>query len=147
MVNAWVATTVVANELRGSLMAATMSAAVPASSPGKNWKSSLPDTRGPMEAMSGGNTPDGPGTELQEIFEERLRRPMGSPLMKRYAAGLDAAVNGREPMGFEVDAEGFVRRVDSSGNLIVSLDKDVDGTVFDPPQPLMPHEPGNFEKI
>ena len=49
--------------------------------------------------------------------------------------------------GFGVGAEGFVRRVDSRGNLIVSLDRNADGTVFDPPQPLLPHEPENFEKI
>lgn len=70
----------------------------------ENW-SDVTEQFDKIYAMSGGNTPDGPGTELQEIFEERLRRPMGSPLMKRYAAGLDAAVNGRQPLDFEVDAE------------------------------------------
>jgi hypothetical protein len=49
--------------------------------------------------------------------------------------------------GFEVGAEGFVRRIDSRLNLIVSLDRDFDGTVFDLPYPLLPHEPEDFEKI
>ena len=49
--------------------------------------------------------------------------------------------------GFGIGAEGVVRRVDSSGNLIVSLDRDADGTVLDPPQPLLPHEPEDFETI
>ena len=70
----------------------------------ENW-SDVAEQFDKIYAMSGGNTPDGPGSELQEIFEERLRRPMGSPLMQRYAAGLDAAVNGRQPLDFELDAE------------------------------------------
>lgn len=49
--------------------------------------------------------------------------------------------------GFEAGAEGVVNDTDSRGNLIVDLDKAADGTVLDPPQPLMPHGPENFEKI
>ncbi|MCA9102564.1 MAG: DUF4912 domain-containing protein [Planctomycetales bacterium] len=70
----------------------------------ENW-ADVADQFDKIYAMSGGHTGEGPGSELQEIFEERLRRPMGSPLMQRYAAGLDVAVNGRRPLDFELDAE------------------------------------------
>lgn len=49
--------------------------------------------------------------------------------------------------GFEAGAEGVVNDIDSGGNLIVDLDKDAGGKVLDPPEPLLPHEPHNFEKI
>jgi hypothetical protein len=55
--------------------------------------------------MSGGYSPDNSSTELQELFEERLRRPMGSPMVTRYGSGLEGLL----PMGrgshFKVDAD------------------------------------------
>ena len=39
--------------------------------------------------MSGGYSTEGTSTELQELFEERLRRPMGSPTGNRYGNGAD----------------------------------------------------------
>ena len=55
-------------------------------------------------AMSGGYSPDGPPTELQELFEERLRRPMGSPLSGNQSL---VVPNGRrkKEFSFSLDAE------------------------------------------
>lgn len=57
-------------------------------------------------ALSGGNDPDGPSVELQELFEERLRRPMNSPLTPDMAA-LSNGVR-RRSFDFTVDAEMIV---------------------------------------
>ncbi len=48
---------------------------------------------------------------------------------------------------FVAGAEGVVIDIDSNGNLIVNLVRDANGRVFNPPQPLLPHEPRNFERI
>jgi hypothetical protein len=55
-------------------------------------------------AMSGGYDETGTSGELQELFEERLRRPMGSPMTTRYGAGLNGFAKKPE-FHFEVDAE------------------------------------------
>jgi len=46
-------------------------------------------------AMSGGYSQERDSSELQEMFEERLRRPMGSPMKTRFGVGA-AALYGRE---------------------------------------------------
>lgn len=56
-------------------------------------------------AMSGGYAAQGASTELQELFEERLRRPMGSPLVTQYSAGVEALLPKKRGFSFEVDAE------------------------------------------
>ncbi len=56
-------------------------------------------------ALSGGYSPDGTSTELQELFEERLRRPMGSPLANRFGMGADGMFCPPRELNFEVDAE------------------------------------------
>jgi hypothetical protein len=56
-------------------------------------------------AMSGGYSADGSSTELQELFEERLRRPMGSPMTTRYGHGADVLFPTSKDFEFEVDAE------------------------------------------
>ena len=56
-------------------------------------------------AMSGGYSEEGGSSELQELFEERLRRPMGSPVVSRFGAGAERS-NGKEGgFRFDVDAE------------------------------------------
>ncbi len=56
-------------------------------------------------AMSGGYSEEGGSSELQELFEERLRRPMGAPVVSRFGAGAERS-NGKEGgFRFEVDAE------------------------------------------
>ena len=54
-------------------------------------------------AMSGGYMDDGDTSDLKELFEERLRRPMGSPMVTRY--GLGAGSSDRREFSFQVDAE------------------------------------------
>ena len=56
-------------------------------------------------AMSGGYAAEGRSTELQELFEERLRRPMGSPMLTRYGVGIEGLLPNKRPFHFEVDAE------------------------------------------
>jgi uncharacterized protein len=56
-------------------------------------------------AMSGGYSTDGNSTELQELFEERLRRPMGSPMTTRYGHGADMLFPPSKDFVFELDAE------------------------------------------
>ncbi len=55
-------------------------------------------------AMSGGYAGNGTSGELQELFEERLRRPMGAPLTTRYVAGMNG-FDKKHDFSFEVDAE------------------------------------------
>lgn len=56
-------------------------------------------------AMSGGYTQRGTSLELQELLEERLGRPMGTPMETRYGGGASQAVGGSEELPFAVDAE------------------------------------------
>lgn len=56
-------------------------------------------------AMSGGYAPEGPNLELQELFEERLRRPMGSPMVTRFGAGAEGLLPKKREFSFDVDAE------------------------------------------
>jgi hypothetical protein len=53
--------------------------------------------------MSGGYSQKGTSQELQELLEERLRRPMGSPMATRYGTGADGRDGG--DFHFAVDAE------------------------------------------
>ncbi|MEK6248693.1 MAG: DUF4912 domain-containing protein [Planctomycetales bacterium] len=54
-------------------------------------------------AMSGGLDINGTADELRELFEERLRRPMGSPLVTRFGLGADVAR--QSDFALEVDCE------------------------------------------
>ncbi len=54
-------------------------------------------------ALSGGNEREHTDSELRELFEERLRRPMGSPVVARF--GIAGLCGKREELPFEVDAE------------------------------------------
>jgi hypothetical protein len=55
-------------------------------------------------AMSGGYAGNGSSGDLQELFEERLRRPMGAPLTTRYVAGRNG-FDKKHDFSFDVDAE------------------------------------------
>jgi hypothetical protein len=59
-------------------------------------------------AMSGGYAIENTSTELQELFEERLRRPMGSPLATRFGDGAEGLLNKERSFQFELDAEMIV---------------------------------------
>ncbi len=56
-------------------------------------------------AQSGGYDEDNAGGELQELFEERLRRPMGSPVVTGYGVGAERMLRRDRSFEFEVDAE------------------------------------------
>ncbi len=71
-------------------------------------------------AMSGGYSVEGSSHELQELFEERLRRPMGSPMMTRYGEGIEGLFPSKGNFRLEVDAELIVYGVTES-NAHVSL--------------------------
>jgi hypothetical protein len=72
-------------------------------------------------AMSGGYTQRGTSLELQELLEERLRRPMGNPMQTRYGSGAARALTGAHELPFAVDAELIVYGVtDASAHVTLS---------------------------
>jgi hypothetical protein len=56
-------------------------------------------------AMSGGYSDRGTSLELQELLEERLRRPMGTPMQTRYGTGAASGCADARELPFAVDAE------------------------------------------
>lgn len=67
-----------------------------------NW-SAVAENADRIFAMSGGYSAQGASRELQELLEERLRRPLGTPMKTRYGSG--AAGRDGEQLDFAVDAE------------------------------------------
>lgn len=59
-------------------------------------------------AMSGGYAPENSDQQLRELFEDRLRRPMGSPSVTQYGAGADVSLGRLREFQFSVDAEMIV---------------------------------------
>lgn len=56
-------------------------------------------------AMSGGYSPESNASELQELLEERLRRPVGSTLTDRYSAGAEHLMFNDRTVHFRVETE------------------------------------------
>ncbi len=71
----------------------------------ENW-TDVAENADRIFAMSGGYSPQGASRELQELLEERLRRPLGSPMKTRFGSG--AAGREGETFQFAVDAEVIV---------------------------------------
>lgn len=70
-----------------------------------NW-SDVAQNADRIYAMSGGYSPQGTSRELQELLEERLRRPLGSPMNTRFGNGASAAVmRSDEGLALAIDAE------------------------------------------
>lgn len=69
----------------------------------KNW-ADVAENADRIFAMSGGYSEQGANRELQELLEERLRRPLGSPMKTRFGAGASRMADG-DPLQFAVDAE------------------------------------------
>ncbi|HET6882715.1 MAG TPA: DUF4912 domain-containing protein [Pirellulales bacterium] len=69
----------------------------------ENW-SEVAEDFDKIYAMSGGYESLASG-ELQNLFEERLRRPMGSPMVTQYGAGIEGLLPKKRGFHFEVDAE------------------------------------------
>jgi hypothetical protein len=59
-------------------------------------------------SLSGGGNKEVSTDELQELFEERLRRPMGAPIVTRYGVGAERMLHRQREFRFEVDAEMIV---------------------------------------
>lgn len=70
----------------------------------ENW-SDIDQNADRIFAMSGGYSQRGTSLELQELLEERLRRPMGSPMQTRYGSGAARALLETQELPFAVDAE------------------------------------------
>ncbi|MCI0335448.1 MAG: DUF4912 domain-containing protein [Planctomycetes bacterium] len=70
----------------------------------ENW-SDIDQNADRIFAMSGGYTQRGTSLELQELLEERLRRPMGSPMQTRYGSGAARVLADAPELPFAVDAE------------------------------------------
>ncbi|MDG2380188.1 MAG: DUF4912 domain-containing protein [Pirellulaceae bacterium] len=66
----------------------------------ENW-SDVAENCERIFALSGGYSSDMASEELQEVLEERLRRPVGSPMVTRYGVG----AAGLEPNAFDFDVE------------------------------------------
>ena len=66
-------------------------------------------------AMSGGFTAEHSSEELQQLFEERLRRPMGPPAARSSGAEEDEGEDGVPSFELEVDAEMVVYGVTQPG--------------------------------
>lgn len=71
-----------------------------------DW-SEIADNCEKIYALSGGYSEDGNG-ELQELFEERLGRRMGSPAGARFGMGADKSLGRKRDFEFDVDAEMIV---------------------------------------
>jgi len=56
-------------------------------------------------ALSGGYANEAGHSDLKDLFEERLRRPMGSPMVTRFGMGAQAVGHSRREFSFDVDAE------------------------------------------
>jgi hypothetical protein len=58
-------------------------------------------------ALSGGYSDDGDHSDLKDLFEERLRRPMGASMATRFGVGASGSAlsGGRREFCFQVDAE------------------------------------------
>jgi hypothetical protein len=69
----------------------------------ENW-TAVAENADRIFAMSGGYSPQGASRELQELLEERLRRPLGSPMKTRFGSGAAMRRDG-EAFQFAVDAE------------------------------------------
>ncbi|MGE0605585.1 MAG: DUF4912 domain-containing protein [Pirellulales bacterium] len=70
----------------------------------ENWSEVVEDFD-KIYAMSGGYASNGTSSDLQEVFEERLRRPMGSPMTTKFGAGANGVVSRRRSFSFDLDAE------------------------------------------
>lgn len=56
-------------------------------------------------ALSGGYNAEHESKELQEMFEDRLKRPMGSPPLTQFGGGAETTLKRRKEFQFDIDAE------------------------------------------
>ncbi len=84
-------------------------------------------------ALSGGYSPEGSSDELQELLEERLQRPVGSPMVTRFGSGAS--------LGFEVDGD-FQFDVDAEMIIFGSTRSDAHVTLAG--EPIRVRQDGSF---
>ena len=70
----------------------------------ENW-TDIAENYEKIYALSGGYEETSAGGDLQELFEERLRRPMGTPLVARCGGGVEQVLRRDKDFDFTVDAE------------------------------------------
>jgi hypothetical protein len=70
----------------------------------ENWADIDPKKADRIYAMSGGYDPTASSLELKQLFEERLRRPMGSPAVTSFGSGAYPPGRARK-FWFQLDAE------------------------------------------
>jgi hypothetical protein len=69
-----------------------------------NW-SEVADDVDRIYAMSGGARHSSGRSDLKDVLEERLRRPVGGPMTTRFGIGAGRHANGSHEFNVEVDAE------------------------------------------
>jgi hypothetical protein len=70
----------------------------------ENWSDIDPKKADRIYAMSNGYDPTASSLELKQLFEERLRRPLGSPALSSFGSGALAPEKARK-FWFQLDAE------------------------------------------
>ena len=75
-----------------------------------NWSEVAKDSDR-IYAMSAGYPEQEANRELKEVFEERLRRPMGDPMSTQFGVGAGGAGAERADMKFHVDTELIIHGV------------------------------------
>ncbi len=75
-----------------------------------NWSEVAKDSDR-IYAMSAGYSEQDANRELKEVFEERLRRPMGDPMSTQFGLGAAGAGNERPDWRFQVDTELIIHGV------------------------------------
>lgn len=73
----------------------------------ENWSDIAEDCE-KIYALSGGYSDETSSSEVQQLFEERLGRPMGTHSGSRFGAGADKMLTRNRDFLFEVDAEMIV---------------------------------------
>jgi uncharacterized protein len=81
----------------------------------ENW-TDVADNADRIFAMSGGYSSRGTSLELQELLEERLGRPLGTPMETRYGDGAARVLCSAKKLQFSVDAELLVFGVSNPGS-------------------------------
>jgi hypothetical protein len=71
----------------------------------ENWSDIDARKADRIYAMSGGFDPGASSLELKQLFEERLRRPLGSPAVTSFGSGGLAAIGKSRQFHFQIDAE------------------------------------------
>ena len=81
----------------------------------KNWQE-VARQCDKIYAMSGGLENSGHAEDLRELFEERLRRPLGSPPVTRYGVVRGGNLRRKQDFVFEVDSELLVYGATTPGS-------------------------------